>query len=255
MKEYKTLQVSPEDEGETIIANGKFGWKLEDTREVYNESQEVLGVEEKVTSYGSFMRGFTGNDGKIESQVRTRTVVTHYLSMRFSRDTCMKNYDRLLKLEEKFNNPPSEPEYLPLKEQLPCKSYVHATKPIFGTVLNFIVVLASVAVLVYLLLNESTRSVGWAIAIDIGLPLVALIWTAIIVSRWKRYKKIHPQENEINAEIDKENEEIDKLNRIIDEENKEIENKNKKIKEDFESLGDRILKEAREILTENGIEV
>ena len=32
MKEYKILQVSPEDEGETIIANGKFGWKLEEDR-------------------------------------------------------------------------------------------------------------------------------------------------------------------------------------------------------------------------------
>ncbi len=58
MKEYKTLQVSPEKECETITECGAFDWKLEDTREVYNETQEILGVDEKVTAYGSFMRGF-----------------------------------------------------------------------------------------------------------------------------------------------------------------------------------------------------
>ena len=94
MKEYKTLRVSPEEETDTLTAYARFGWKLEDSREVYNESQEIIGVDEKVTSYGSFMRGFTGNDGKVETQVRTKTNVTHYITLRFSRETSIKEIGR-----------------------------------------------------------------------------------------------------------------------------------------------------------------
>jgi hypothetical protein len=254
MKEYKTLQVSPEKEGETITECSTFGWQLEDTREVYNETQEILGVDEKVTAYGSFMRGFTGNDGKVESRVRTRTNITHYLSMRFSRDTSMKRYSRLVQLENEFYNPPAEPEYLPLKELKLLRQPVHLKKPIGGTVMNVIVLIAAIVAVAYLLINESTRTVGWAIAVDVIALVVAAIWTITIACSWKRYVRIHPNEDTINAEIEKENEAAAKENEIIELENKQIEKQNEMIKHEFETR-ESLLKEVCEILAENGIEI
>lgn len=100
MKEYKTVKARPDEETDTLRFYETFGWKLDETREVYNESTEVVG--EKVTSYGSFMRGFTGNDGKVE--VETRKNVTHFLTMRFYRDTKMLNYEKIRALEQEFDN-------------------------------------------------------------------------------------------------------------------------------------------------------
>lgn len=81
MKEYKTEKVPPEKEGLMIQYYETFGWKLEETREVYNESQEIVGVDETVKSNNAFMRGFTCNDANVTTNVRTRTNVTHFLSM------------------------------------------------------------------------------------------------------------------------------------------------------------------------------
>ena len=123
MKEYKSLNVAPEEETEAIQYYETFGWKLDETREVYNESQKVVG--EKYTSYNSFMRGFTGNDGKVE--VQTRTAVTHFLSMRFSRETSMKNYDKLSALQNEYESL----EYLPHKD-LPRKPILLTIVGLFG---------------------------------------------------------------------------------------------------------------------------
>lgn len=98
MKEYQTFRVSPDKEAFMLQKMETFGWKAEDTREVYNESQEVVGETYKANN--SFMRGFTGNDGNVT--VHTRTNVTHYLSMRFSRETTMPNYTRLKALQDEF---------------------------------------------------------------------------------------------------------------------------------------------------------
>lgn len=107
MKEYKTLKIAPEDEVTAIRYLETFGWKLEETREVYNESQEVVG--EKYTAYGGFMQGLTGNDGRVD--VETRTNVTHFLSMRFMRETTMKNYDKLSALQNEYDRLEIEPLY------------------------------------------------------------------------------------------------------------------------------------------------
>ena len=127
MKEYKTIKVTPAEEVVAIQYHETFGWKLEETREVYNESQEILGMKEKVTPYNSFMQGFTGNSGKVESQVRTRTNVTHFLSIRFSRETTMKNYSRLSELQNEFENLTYEPHH-----DLPKKPILLTVLGLFG---------------------------------------------------------------------------------------------------------------------------
>ncbi len=114
--------------------------------------------------------------------------------------------------------------------------------------------IAAIVAVAYLLINESTRTAGWAIAVDVIALAVAAIWTITIVCSWMRYVRIHPNEDKINAEIEKENEAAAKENEIIEFENKQIEKQNEMIKHEFETR-ESLLKEVREILAENGMEI
>ena len=206
MKEYKTVNVSPEEEETAIRYHETFGWKLEETREVYNESQEIVGVNEKVTLYGdgvvgSFMRGFTGNDGKVERQVQTRTNVTHFLAMRFSRETAMKNYQRLSELQEEFDTT----DYINY-QRVP-------RKPIILTVIACIA-LAIIAVSLLQLAFGETAAV-WEIVICVIVPIAAVL---TIVLSWILYKKKHKKVIALNAAIAQRNEEIQqRIDSILEE--------------------------------------
>lgn len=145
MKEYKSLKVAPEEETDVIQFYDTFGWKLEETREVYNESQEFLG--EKYTSYNAFMQGFTGNDGKVE--VQTRTNVTHFLSMRFSRETTMKHYNRLSALQNEFEGL----EYLPYID-LPNLPILATVLGVFGIISLILPIIAIVSWIRYASLRK-----------------------------------------------------------------------------------------------------
>lgn len=196
MKEYKTINVKPEEEETAIRYHETFGWKLEETREVYNESQEIVGVNEKVTLYGdgivgSFMRGFTGNDGKVETQVQTRTNVTHFLSMRFSRETGMKNYQRLSELQEEFDGT----DYL---------SYARVPrKPIALTVIASIALAIVLISLMQLFFGE--KAAVWEIVVCVIVPIAAVL---TLVLSWVLYKKKKKRAVEVNTEISQRNEEI-----------------------------------------------
>ncbi len=135
MKEYKTVRVAPDEENDAIRCYESFGWKLEETREIYNESQEVVG--ESYTSYNSFMQGFTGKDGRVD--VQTRTNVTHFLSMRFSRDTSMKYYYKLSTLQKEFENLEFEPYY-----EMPKKPILTTVLGIVGIITGILPLLAIV---------------------------------------------------------------------------------------------------------------
>ncbi len=196
MKEYKTINVKPEEEEAAIRYHETFGWKLEETREVYNESQEIVGVNEKVTLYGdgivgSFMRGFTGNDGKVETQVQTRTNVTHFLSMRFSRETGMKNYQRLSELQEEFD----------------CTDYLNyqrvPRKPIALTVIASIALAIVLISLMQLFFGE--KAAVWEIVVCVIVPIAAVL---TLVLSWVLYKKKIKRVVAVNTEISQRNEEI-----------------------------------------------
>ncbi len=193
MKEYKTLRVQPEQENAMIAEMESFGWKLEESREVYNESQELVGVHEnsKTTVYGNgfiggFMKGFTCNDGKVESQVtfETKKNVTHFLSMRFSRDQSLKNYDRLVNLENEFYRMPQRGEYVKLSK-----------KPVAQTF--------ALIVIAFILIFQSIMAK--AIVPIICTCLVAI---AIIVLLWVVYSKKHKKQVEQNDKTQAENEKI-----------------------------------------------
>ncbi len=198
MKEYKTLKIDPSEEDKTITKMARFGWKVEDSREVYNESQRIVGIEGGTThrSYGNgfaggFMRGFTGNDGTSNTQMNilTDTDVTHFLSLRFSRDTTMKNYDRIKKLEEEYDT--SRPQF---------KNSVSERKKPTG--LTVVAVIAIIISLLNLISNRSSLPPA-GIVIFIVITIVSIL---VIVFAWSRYNKYHPIEVSKNKEIKKFNE-------------------------------------------------
>ena len=227
MKEYKTLRVSPEEETDTLTAYARFGWKLEDSREVYNESQEIIGVDEKVTSYGSFMRGFTGNDGKVETQVRTKTNVTHYITLRFSRETSIKDYDRLVAMENEFFNP-KESVYIALKQLVKNKS------PILFTVIAVIALIVVGISLIQIIAGVEPEL--WEIVVCAAVAVIAIVGTVV---SWVLYKKNYSKKA--------------KQNEIIAQENKEIEAENEKIKTEYNAERENLLVEVNKILEEHGL--
>lgn len=198
MKEYKTMRVDPSEEVDAIEALAVFGWKLEDSKEIYNESNEIVGVnvDTKVKTYGDgivggFLAGWNGDEGKVERNVtyETRKNVTHYVSLRFSRETSSKNYARLKELEEEYYAGAG------------CKSYVSVPKkPIAFTVI------ASIA-LAIILISLCTLFIGataeiWEIVICVIVPV---IFIPLMVVFWVRYNKKNKIAVAENSKISKYN--------------------------------------------------
>jgi heme/copper-type cytochrome/quinol oxidase subunit 4 len=196
MKEFKTLRVDPKDEDRTMQNMSQFGWILDSSQEIYNESQEIVGVEEtsKATTYNSFMQGFTGNDGRVDTSVnvQTQTKVTHYIAMKFSRDQNLVDYDRLVQLEKEYT-------------QLPVyKPQIAKTgKPLILTIVFAVSLVISVISLLQLLNGETASAVE--LALCIGVPVILF---ALMLWRWLHYKKVHPSEEAECQRINQENNDI-----------------------------------------------
>lgn len=222
MKEYKTLQVDPNEETDTLRLMESFGWRLEETREIYNESEEIVGVSEtsKATSYNAFMRGFTGNDGKVQSevQVHTQKNITHFLKMRFSRDTDMQNYERLTQLQKQYE------EYLGTEfTPEPLLPFKKKSNSRIGCLL-FGIILIAVAFLLYFTVSDTPL---WVFIAGI---VVGTLLMFISIITWKGELKANARVQEENVKIEEENSEINRKNE---------EGKNAHIK-----LGEDILREA-----------
>lgn len=200
MKEFKTIRVSPEEENDIVTCYSHFGWVLDDSREVYNESKEVVGVNKKVTSYGAFMRGFTGNDGKIETEVQTRTNVTHYVTLRFSREMSMSGYGKLVELENEFMNAGKPAYRMPVK---PLKN----SPPVRVTVIVAILLFVAIISLSQTTVGLDGEIWEYAVFAIVGIAVVL----AIIIS-WALYAKNKPIKDAKNEEIIKENKAIEEEN-------------------------------------------
>lgn len=203
MKEYKTMRVHPDDEVDTIESLAVFGWKLEDSKEIYNESNEVVGVnvdtQLKVKEYGDgivggFLAGWRGDEGKcnVERKVtyETKKNVTHYVSLRFSRETTSANYQRLKELEEEYRSGAG------------CKPILASPdKPKIFTVFACIVLAIILISLCTLFFGETAEI--WEIVVCVVVPVVII---PILVVRWVNYAKK-------SKAVDKENAEIREYNR------------------------------------------
>lgn len=92
MIEHKSLRISPAEEVATIELYEAFGWKVEDSREVYSEKS--VQIERTVA----------------DAAGSTVQYVTNYLTLRFGRDTNMPNYAKLKQYEnEYFEEPMRKP--------------------------------------------------------------------------------------------------------------------------------------------------
>ena len=166
MIEYKTERVLPQYESNILQVNASFGWQLISSQEIYNESTEIAGVD--VKSYGAFMQGFTGNDGKIN--VRTYKNVTNYVSMRFGRDTRMPDYDKICALENEF--------YSSISARQPKKP---ATLTAIGVIAMIIVIISIINAI-----SSGISAELWEILVCIAVPV---IFIPLIILKWRSYKK------------------------------------------------------------------
>lgn len=194
MKEYKTMRVDPSEEVDVIGALAVFGWKLEDSKEIYNESNEIVGVnvDTKVKTYGDgiiggFLAGWNGDEGKVERNVtyETKKNITHYVSLRFSRETSSKNYAKLKALEEEYYQGDG------------CKSYVALPKkPIALTVIASIAFAIIIISLCTLFLGAEAEI--WEIVVCVAVPV---IFIPLLIVFWKRYSKMKKAAIEENDRI------------------------------------------------------
>ena len=191
MKEYKTMRVDPSEEVETIEALAVFGWKLEDSKEIYNESNEIVGinVDTKVKTYGDgivggFLAGWNGDEGKVKQNVtyETQKNVTHYVSMRFSRETSSKNYARLKQLEEEYYVGADYKNYVPVPK-----------KPVAFTVIATIALAIIIISLCTLFMGEKAEI--WEIIVCVLVPVVFIPLLIVFWSRYSKKSKFAAREN------------------------------------------------------------
>ena len=178
MKEYKTLRADPEEADKLIPHQEVFGWKLENTQEIYSENQEITGMVGGTISSGQSSYVYGGGANSTGSSatnmtVLSRTNVKHFISMRFSRETTMPNYAELKDLEKQY-------EKLD-KEYNECVTYFPVNKPIRITIGGIIVA----AVCAFLtgggLSAAEYESCIFLVPVALSVGLIVLMW--------KRYKK------------------------------------------------------------------
>ena len=196
MLEYQTLRVYPDQEAQTIRTLAKYGWKHEETREVFNQNDQLVGI-----SAQSYTAYYDNGYGKTDSRYRleTQTNTTHFLSMRFSRDTSLKNYARLKELEQ----------IDPMKDLPELKQEIKLTeKPVGFTVVLTLIAVFVTAIALSFILWENNPGLYPALII----PVIAV---GAIAIKWTKYLKAHPKEIAELEEIKKYNEETAKSNSEI----------------------------------------
>lgn len=173
MIEQKTERVHPgQVDLVTEIYTG-FGWTLTYSDEVYDENTEIVGVDVKAYGdgiVGSFMKGFTGNDGTIN--VRRRRNITNYAVLTFSRDTGMANYEELKELERQYYG------YLDCADE--------PRKPVKRTVISAILWGLIIVSVIMAIFDTSIKAELWEIIVCVAVPLVTL---PLVILSWVNYKK------------------------------------------------------------------
>ncbi len=132
MKEFRTLRVEPSEEVEALSFMDKRNWHLDNRQEIYNATERVVGMTTESKTYGAFMQGFTGKDGKTETQVQTVEEVTHFISLTFSRETDTKKHGEIVRLEKQID----DFEFSKKRETEEVPSYI------FGLIVGLIVAIA-----------------------------------------------------------------------------------------------------------------
>lgn len=206
MLEYKTLQCRPEQVDATCQAMQAWGWKVEQTQEVYNENTEVISNE----TYLAGKRDIFGNyyDLHYESNPITQKNVTHYISIRLSRNKNMPNYERIRQLEEEYYNP---------KEKSPYVAIAHPSSKVSTAVgILCLILFAWIFALIGSILSHSSSYLTIVIVV---LVVVIALFTPIIVVAHKNDK----------ARLQIYNQEVQKNERAVEEYKKRLEERRTQI--------------------------
>lgn len=114
MLEYRTEKCTPNDLDSTCQAMQVWGWKLEQTQEVYSENNEIVSTDTHLAGRQDIFGNY--RDLHLESTPVTQKTVTHYISARFSRDKAMPNYKRICELEQEYYHPKEACPKVAIKE-------------------------------------------------------------------------------------------------------------------------------------------
>ena len=180
MKEYRTERVLPKSEGNAIIYYENFGWKLEDSRETYNESQKIVDTHVNTDPYG-----------RIKTTIDTATDITHYVALRFSRDMDMPNYSKLKALQD---------EYESMKE--PKLHYIDPAH--ISGVKIFVGILGIIALMI--IIAVAIIDPGLAIEAMGILPVIgiaAIVGIVFMIVNLVNYKKNHLSDIELKKSYEK----------------------------------------------------
>ena len=164
MYEYKTERVAPARQNDLVNTYAAFGWELMSAQETYHESTEITGIHAKARTYGAFMQGFTGDDGKITTMVDTAKTVTNYVTLQFRRDTAIPNYAKLVELEHKAL------DLFPTRPQKPHK-------PIARTILS--VICAFILIVSLVRMTQTTVDVSTFDLVIVGVMVLLFVLTLI----------------------------------------------------------------------------
>ena len=128
MLEYRTEKCTPNDLDSTCQAMQVWGWKLEQTQEVYSENNEIVSNDTHLVGRQDIFGNY--HDLHLESTPVTQKTVTHYISARFSRDKAMPNYKRICELEQEYYHPKEKSPKVKISE--PHSNVGLAMKILFG---------------------------------------------------------------------------------------------------------------------------
>ena len=170
MLEYRTERVTPDQVDRFSMLMQRFGWKLEQSQEVYNENTSVVGQSTYLAGNQSVLGGY--NDVHWETQNHTQTNTTHYVALRFSRNTGMKNYHEICELEQQYNELNRQLTYL---EKDSDKFHLSDLPWYAGFLLGVFTVISFLSLIVIWLFFYSETNMIWGGCICGGSLLLTIV--------------------------------------------------------------------------------
>lgn len=167
MYEYKTERVAPAQQDETTNRNAAFGWELMSAQETYHENTKLSEV--------------------TDSEIKTKTEVTNYVTLQFRRDTSIPHYKELVELENKV---------ILLSPEKPAI-------PIYPIIRTIIAVLCTMALIGQIMMEGIEDLIGismWIYAACYLLLIIGWVTYAVKNSKYKIAKRQYDKKMEQCAE-------------------------------------------------------
>lgn len=183
LKDYRAIRVAPQEEAEAIHGTEMWGWKLDDSREIYDRKQIITGFSAGISGvFGQFWNGTAWG------QVHSYTDVKNFVTLRFSRDPSIPENKTLAQLEGLYWEMSSkEKEYNQEIRKGPQETYVPLSEPLrkinFGfTFVSIIVAVFAVmfAIFAMMLLNDGGATTAFWVLMSLMFACIAEVLVFIV---------------------------------------------------------------------------